>query len=173
MDRTNGCLDDLKCFVACLFFEESQHPTFPQDRQRRRCTHVSPIFTHSSQACLSVFVILIWSVCLQFIFCPLLCLQFYTFFKNFPCSSSSNACRSCSCVFITIGPYHATGSCNGFPETRRNRIPSSPACTVTSSPRSKSISERLSASVGGVVSNHLTVSVGTVNGPDALQNFPL
>src|SRR6516164_2167725 len=45
-----------------------------------------------------------------------------------------NACRRCSCVFITIGPYHATGSSSGRPETRRNRIPSSPACTMTSSP---------------------------------------
>ena len=31
-------------------------------------------------------------------------------FRNVPRSSSSNACRSCSCVFMTIGPYHATGS---------------------------------------------------------------
>ena len=77
-----------------------------------------------------------------------------------------------SCVFITIGPYQATGSWSGFPETSRNRIPSSPACTVTSSPRSKSTSERLSASVGGVVSAHPTASVGTASGPDALQNFP-
>src|SRR5207302_2162907 len=51
--------------------------------------------------------------------------------------------------------------------------PSSPACTVTSSPRSKTISERLSASTGGVVSAHFTASVGTAKGPDALQNFPL
>src|ERR1051326_7745421 len=74
--------------------------------------------------------------------------------RNLPVSSSSKACRSCSCVFITMGPYHATGSCSGFPETSRNRIPSSPACTVTSSPLSKSTRERLSASVGGVVSAH-------------------
>ena len=32
--------------------------------------------------------------------------------------------------------------------------------------------ERLSASDGGAVSNHLRLSVGTVSGPDALQNFP-
>jgi len=30
-------------------------------------------------------------------------------FRNVPRWSSSNACRSCSCVFITMGPYHATG----------------------------------------------------------------
>ena len=52
-------------------------------------------------------------------------------FKNFPSCNSVNACRSCSCVFITMGPYHATGSSSGFPETSRNRIPSSPARTVT------------------------------------------
>ena len=41
--------------------------------------------------------------------------------------SSANACCNSSCVFITIGPYHATGSLIGLPETRMNRIPSSPA----------------------------------------------
>jgi len=34
-------------------------------------------------------------------------------FRNVPFSSSSNACLSCACVFITIGPYHATGSLSG------------------------------------------------------------
>ena len=58
-----------------------------------------------------------------------------------------------ACVFITIGPYQATGSSSGLPETSRKRMPSSPACTVTSSPRSKRTSERLSASAGGVVSS--------------------
>ena len=51
--------------------------------------------------------------------------------------------RSSSSVFITIGPYHATGSSSGLPDTSRNRMPLSPACTVTSSPRSKSTSDRL------------------------------
>ena len=54
----------------------------------------------------------------------------YLSFRNVPSSSSSNACRSCSCVFITMGPYHATGSSSGFPETSRKRMPSSPACTI-------------------------------------------
>jgi hypothetical protein len=58
-----------------------------------------------------------------------------------PFSISAMACRSCSCVFITIGPYHATGSSIGLPETNRKRIPSSPACTAISSPRSNSTSE--------------------------------
>ena len=49
------------------------------------------------------------------------------FFRKVPSWSSVNACCSCSCVFITIGPYHATGSSSGFPETSRKRIPSSPA----------------------------------------------
>src|SRR4029077_251401 len=96
----------------------------------------------------------------------------YTFLKNVPSRSSSNACWSSVWVFITIGPYQATGSCSGFPETRRKRIPSSPACTVTSSPRSKSTSVRFSALVGGDVSAHPTPSVGTASGAEALQNFP-
>ena len=58
-----------------------------------------------------------------------------------PVCSSAIAWRSCSCVFITIGPYHATGSSIGLPDTSRNRIPSSAACTTISSPRSKSTSE--------------------------------
>src|SRR3984893_1131121 len=93
-------------------------------------------------------------------------------FRNVPSWSSANACFSCSWVFMTIGPYHATGSWSGFPETRRKRIPSSPACTVTSSPRSKSTSERFSALAGGDGSAHPTPSVGTASGSDALQNFP-
>ena len=31
------------------------------------------------------------------------------------------ACCSSACVFITIGPYQATGSRSGFPETSRNQ----------------------------------------------------
>src|SRR5258707_15850748 len=93
-------------------------------------------------------------------------------FKNVPRSSSSNACRNSACEFITIGPYHATGSSSGFPETSRKRNPSSPACTITSSPRSKSTSERLSASDGGFVSSQPTDSVGTASGSEAVQNFP-
>src|SRR5579862_5061999 len=80
-------------------------------------------------------------------------LQFHYLCRmNFPLCSSLMACCSSACVFITIGPYHATGSSSGFPETSRNRMPSGPACTVTSSPRSNNTSERLSASTGGVVS---------------------
>src|SRR6266481_136228 len=45
-------------------------------------------------------------------------------FRNVPFSSSVKACRSCSCVFITMGPYQATGSSRGLPETRRKRMPS-------------------------------------------------
>src|SRR5213079_2736651 len=95
-----------------------------------------------------------------------------SYFRKVPSCNSSNAARSCSCVFITIGPYQATGSSSGFPDTRRNRIPSSPACTVTSSPRANSTSERLSASLGGAVSDQPTPSVGTASGPDELQYFP-
>jgi len=91
--------------------------------------------------------------------------------RKVPSESSSNALRSSSCVFITIGPYHATGSSSGFPETRRKRTPRSPACTVTSSPRSKTTSVRSSADVGGFASAQPAPSVGTASGSDALQNF--
>src|SRR6476661_10292520 len=37
---------------------------------------------------------------------------------NVPARSSLTACSSSSRVFITIGPYHATGSWIGFPEIR-------------------------------------------------------
>src|SRR6266550_1701727 len=38
-----------KCLVACLFLEQSQQPTWPQVKHRRRCTHRSPVARHSSQ----------------------------------------------------------------------------------------------------------------------------
>src|SRR6266851_7068667 len=58
-----GWLEAWKCFVACLFFEESQQPTCPHSRHIRRCTHESPVFTQSSQASLLVPVNLIWLRC--------------------------------------------------------------------------------------------------------------
>src|SRR5688572_14809771 len=66
---------------------------------------------------------------------------------NVPRSSSAKASCSSCCVFITIGPPHATGSSSGLPETSRNRIPSAPASTTTSSPRSKRTSDRFPACV--------------------------
>src|SRR6185437_17030907 len=65
MERIRGCLLWWKCLVACLFLEESQHPTCPHSRHKRRWTQVSPIFTHASQTCLSVDVNLISSRCVQ------------------------------------------------------------------------------------------------------------
>src|SRR5438132_6978506 len=56
-----------KCRVACLFFEESQQPTCPQIRHRRRCTHVSPIFKQSSQPLALGVTSLILSRCVHFI----------------------------------------------------------------------------------------------------------
>ena len=44
-----------------------------------------------------------------------------------PLRSSPTACCSSACVFMTIGPYQATGSSIGLPETSRKRMPSSPA----------------------------------------------
>jgi hypothetical protein len=58
-----------------------------------------------------------------------------------PACSSAIAWRSCSWVFITMGPYHATGSSMGLPDTSKKRIPWSPALTSISSPRSNSTSE--------------------------------
>jgi hypothetical protein len=76
-------------------------------------------------------------------------------------------------VFITMGRYRPTGSSSGLPETSRKRMPSSPACTATSWPLSKSTSDRVSAAEGGVVSSQPTGSVGTSSGSEALQNLPL
>src|SRR5262249_48934563 len=61
---------------------------------------------------------------------------------NVPSFNSANARSSSACVFITIGPYQATGSSIGLPDTNRKRIPSSPACTVISSPLSNRTSDR-------------------------------
>jgi len=93
-------------------------------------------------------------------------------FKNVPSRSSVNAWRNSSCVFITIGPYQATGSLSGCSEISKKWTPSSLASTNTSSPGPKSTTVWLSASDGGVVSHHPTSSVGTASGPEALQNFP-
>ncbi len=51
----------------------------------------------------------------------------YRCLMNVPLCSSVMACRNCSWVFMTIGPYHATGSSIGLPDTKRKRMPSSPA----------------------------------------------
>ncbi len=51
----------------------------------------------------------------------------YPCLVNVPLCSSVMACRNSSWVFMTIGPYHATGSSIGLPDTNRNRMPSSPA----------------------------------------------
>jgi hypothetical protein len=43
-----GCAVPRKCRVACLPGEESQHPTCPQLRLMRSCTHRPPVRRHSS-----------------------------------------------------------------------------------------------------------------------------
>src|SRR5258708_33462579 len=48
-------------------------------------------------------------------------------FRKVPFSNSVKAWRSCSWVFMTMGPYQATGSSSGLPETNRKRMPFSPA----------------------------------------------
>src|SRR3954452_21728697 len=65
MERISGCLLRWKCLVACLFFDESQQPTCPHSKHRRRCTHVSPSLMHSSQTSVSVDLNLICLMWLQ------------------------------------------------------------------------------------------------------------
>src|SRR5690349_25088133 len=99
--------------------------------------------------------------------------SFHLCLMNVPSRSSLTACRSSAWVFITIGPYQATGSSIGLPETKRKRIPSSPASTVTSSPRSNSTSERFPVRSRISVSLAPTArSVNTPNGADAELNVP-
>src|ERR1700733_15071639 len=60
-----GCLVAWKCFVACLFLDESQQPTWPQFRHSRRCTQVSPISRHSLQPVPEAFTGFRLSKCLH------------------------------------------------------------------------------------------------------------
>lgn len=89
-----------------------------------------------------------------------------------PSRSSATACRSSSGVFMTMGPYHATGSSIGLPETSRKRMPSSPAWTTISSPRSNSTSEWLPASYRAGASGSVPDSVRTARGSEASRKVP-
>src|SRR5450756_3074616 len=60
-DRMIGCPERLKCAVACLFFELSQQPTWPQVMHRRRWTHESPTRRQSSQPAAPAVTSRIWS----------------------------------------------------------------------------------------------------------------
>ena len=60
-----GCPVAWKCLEACLFFELLQQPMFPQLKQRRSWTQVSPNWRHSSQPSELGFTSLIWSTCSQ------------------------------------------------------------------------------------------------------------
>src|SRR5580704_16754468 len=92
---------------------------------------------------------------------------------NVPLLSSATARCSSAWVFITIGPYHATGSSSGLPDTSRNLMPPSPASTVTSSPLSNSTSERLPVRSRTSVSPlAVSFSVSTPNGSEAPENVP-
>ena len=86
---------------------------------------------------------------------------------NFPVCNSLIAWRSSACVFITIGPYHATGSSSGLPDTSRKRIPSGPACTTISSPRSNNTSEWFPMSYTGSALGFVASSVSTACGAEA------
>src|SRR5262249_31714158 len=65
IERMIGCLVAWKCLVACLFFDESQQPTWPHERHMRRCTHESPVLRHSSQPRVCGLTSWIWSWCVQ------------------------------------------------------------------------------------------------------------
>lgn len=54
-----------KCLVACLFFEESQQPTWPQVRHILKWTQRSFIFKHSSQPGALGLTSRIWFRCVQ------------------------------------------------------------------------------------------------------------
>src|SRR5260370_36456439 len=43
-----GWPDDKICSLACRLGDESQQPTWPQVRHRRKCTQREPILKHSS-----------------------------------------------------------------------------------------------------------------------------
>lgn len=62
-DLMTGCPLEWKCFVPCLLIDWSQHPTWPQLKHRRRCTHVDPICKHSSQpsGVLALTFLITWS----------------------------------------------------------------------------------------------------------------
>ncbi len=60
-----GWLVAWKCLVACLFFEESQQPTCPHSRQRRKCTQVSPVFKQSSHPFALGLTWCMWSRCVH------------------------------------------------------------------------------------------------------------
>src|SRR3989442_2103637 len=99
----------------------------------------------------------------------------YRCLMKVPSCSSSYARRSSSGVFITMGPYHATGSSIGFPDTSRNLIPASPAWTVTASPLANNNSDRFCTSPGPgfpPVTTGPTCSVRTAPGSDASRNVP-
>ena len=93
--------------------------------------------------------------------------------EMFPAPVPRNACRSCSCVFITIGPYHATGS-----SQRLSRDQQEPDPVVAGLHRHfvAAVEEHERAVVGLDRRRRCPTSpppsVGTASGPDALQNFP-
>src|SRR6202047_3881756 len=62
-----GCFVTRKCFVACLFGDWSQHPTWPQVRQTRRCNQESPNLRHSSHPRALGRTSRITATCLQYL----------------------------------------------------------------------------------------------------------
>src|SRR5580658_10564283 len=65
IERISGYPIRWKCFLACLFLDESQQPTCPQERHIRKWSQLSPTLMQSSQTCSSVLVILISVKCVH------------------------------------------------------------------------------------------------------------
>ena len=91
-----------------------------------------------------------------------------------PLRSSVTACCSSACVFITIGPYQATGSSIGLPETSRKRMP----CVAGLHRHLVAAVEQHERAVAGALADQdLAVrrpsfSVSTPNGCEASRNVP-
>ncbi len=93
---------------------------------------------------------------------------------NVPLRSSLTACCSSACVFITIGPYHATGSSIGLPDTSRKRMP----CVAGLHGYLVAGVEHDQRAVAGAAHapvsrcRPFSFSVSTPNGCDAPENVP-
>lgn len=61
-DFIMGCLVWWKCFVACLFGDESQQPMCPQLKHKRKWTHREPVCRHSSHP-FGVLGFILWFTC--------------------------------------------------------------------------------------------------------------
>src|SRR5215469_3866683 len=99
MERMRGWEAWWKCLVACLFFDESQQPTWPHSRQSRKCTQVSPVFTQSSHTCVSVLVNL---SCFRCEHCPITFLVSVLPHESRMCDSAPSRARGTHFSFLPV-----------------------------------------------------------------------